>query len=245
LTTETRHHASGSLGLAVTLAGAAGFVDAFIYLRVVPVFVANMSGNLVRLGMAAGQRDANTVAAALVALIGFSAGAAVATTLLDRSLQRSRSLSPAPLLVLESALLSVLAATLVLGNYTLSPSMRGVDVPIVVLGASAMGIQAVALRRVGRVAVSTTYGTGAVVRLSEKVTLAVRHAERPGDHRRRFTVAVLGTVLVCYILGAGVGASAGSSPAWLLVPIAISGCGALLVRNERRGTEGSTQHPSR
>ena len=43
----------------------------------------------------------------------------------------------------------------------------------------AMGLQATALRRVGQIAVATTYGTGAIVRVGEKVALAARRADRP------------------------------------------------------------------
>src|SRR4051794_30025782 len=54
LTSESRHHAAGPVGTAVCLAAAAGFVDAYVYTRVVPVFVANMSGNLIHLGLSLG-----------------------------------------------------------------------------------------------------------------------------------------------------------------------------------------------
>ena len=54
MTQESTHHPSGPLLLAVALAMVAGFVDAHIYLAVSPIFVANMSGNLVHIGMLVG-----------------------------------------------------------------------------------------------------------------------------------------------------------------------------------------------
>ena len=91
-----------------------------------------------------------------------------------------------------------------------------------------MGMQAVGLRRVGETHVSTTYGTGAVVRLSEKLVLAFRQAPRPGDLPRRSTITVLVAVLVAYVAGAAGASAAGASPAWLLLPAAIQVAAAIL-----------------
>jgi uncharacterized membrane protein YoaK (UPF0700 family) len=235
VTTEATHHTSGSLPLAVALAATAGFVDAFIYVRVTPVFVANMSGNLVRLGIAAGGHNGRAVAAAGVALLGFVFGAVVATVALDARLRRGGSPSPGPLLLLESALLIVLPVIMWAGEITFSPSIEPIDYIVIVVAATAMGVQAVALRRVGQIAVSTTYGTGAVVRLGEKLALALRRAHRPDDVRRRVTIAVLGSVLVGYVVGAGIGASIGSSHALMLLPAAVPLIAVGVSRARRRG----------
>ncbi len=85
-----------------------------------------------------------------------------------------------------------------------------------------MGLQAIALRRVGQVAISTTYGTGAVVRLSEKFALAFRRTPRPGNHRRRVSIAILATVLFSYVLGAFAAASWNSNAYLLFIPAAVS-----------------------
>jgi uncharacterized membrane protein YoaK (UPF0700 family) len=119
-------------------------------------------------------------------------------------------------LVIESVPLVALAALVRFGHVDGAASPDATSYVIVVVGSLAMGIQAVALRRVGQIAVSTTYGTGAVVRLGEKVALAVRHASRPGDARRRVTIAVLSIVLAAYVLGAALAALVGGSTVWLL-----------------------------
>lgn len=237
---ELRHHASGTLPIVAALAAAAGFVDAFVFQSVTPVFVANMSGNLVRLGMSAGVHDGNQAVAALVALAGFAAGVSAGATHLDRHVRSDRSPDPSVLLFVESALLVVLV--LILGGIDIgySPSTQAADYPVILIGATAMGLQAIALRRVGQVAISTTYGTGAVVRLSEKVALAIRKAPRPVSHRRRISIAILAVVLLSYVFGAFIAASANSNTDLLLIPAAVSLASAVAIRRFQEPTTAST-----
>jgi len=219
---ELKHHASGTLPVVAALAGAAGFVDAFVFQRVTPVFIANMSGNLVRLGMSAGVHDGRQAAAALVALTGFAAGVAAGAIRLDRHVRFERPLDPSSLLFGEAGLLTLLALIVRLAHIKYSPTTAAADYPVILIGAAAMGLQAIALRRVGQVAVSTTYGTGAVVRLSEKAALALRQTPRPNDHRRRTSIAILATVLLSYVAGAFTAASASANPLLLFIPAAVS-----------------------
>lgn len=221
MTSESKHHPSGSLALAAALAATAGFVDAFIFVRVTPVFVANMSGNLVRLGIAAGGHDGRAVAASLVALAGFLAGAIWSTSHLDHHVRGGRPPTPTRLLLVEAVLLTALPFIVRAAHIAYSSPIQTKDYAVVVIGATAMGIQAVALRRVGQVAVSTTYGTGAVVRLGEKLALAARRADRPGQVRRRTTIVVLVVVLASYVGGAWLASSVGASPYFLLIPAAV------------------------
>ena len=243
MTAEHRHHIGGSLRLAVALATTAGFVDSFIFLHVTPVFVANMSGNLVRLGMSAGSGDWRAIVAALVAIGSFLTGAMLATARLDALTHLAhppsspRSPSPVGVLVLEGVLLTELP--IIIRGVGVSMTQRfGLGAAlVVVVGATAMGLQAVALRRVGAIAVSTTYGTGAVVRLGEKLALAARRAPRPGDARRRTTIIVLGAVLVSYVAGAGVAAAVGDVPELLLVAAALPFTAAARTWVRRRNEE--------
>jgi uncharacterized membrane protein YoaK (UPF0700 family) len=227
MTTESNHHISGRWPVAIALAASAGFTDAFVYLNVAPVFVANMSGNLVRVGIAIGAGDGHVVAASAIALGGFALGAALASTHADRHVTTGTSPRAPRLLLIESALIVAVAG--LMAGFDIHPSARPdvVTYAAILAGALAMGIQAIALRRVGSVAVSTTYGTGAVVRLSEKLALALRQAERPGAERRRTTVTILLTILFAYVGGSAAAAFAGSSPAFLLIPAAIPIAAAL------------------
>ena len=233
MTTEVHHHTSGSLVMAISLAVTAGFVDAFVYVRVTPVFVANMSGNLVHLGIAAGESRLHAVAAALVALAGFVAGVSAATSHLDRRLRAGLPSSQTGLLVTESALLVALCVIVAVGHINYSSTIRPGDYLVIVVGSMSMGCQAVALRRVGQIAVSTTYGTGAIVRLGEKLALAVRRAARPSDIRRRITIGVLCAVLTAYVAGAWLATAVGDSPLLLLAPAAIPLAVALTLTRPR------------
>lgn len=231
--TELKHHASGTLSMVAALAAAAGFVDAFVFQHVTPVFVANMSGNLVRLGMSAGVHDRAQAFGALVALAGFAAGVTAGAVHLDTHVRSERPLDPSSLLFVETSLLTALALLVQSADIIYSPSTEAADYPVILIGAAAMGMQAIALRRVGQVAVSTTYGTGAVVRLSEKLALAFRKTPRPDDHRRRITVAVLGTVLLSYVFGAFAAASLSANPNYLFIPAAVSLASAIECRRLR------------
>lgn len=202
---EVNHHVTGPLTVAVGLALTAGFVDAFIYHYITPVFVANMSGNMVRVGMALGGGEWHAVAESMIAIASFVTAAVLASITVDfhaRSRRRARPVDPAPLLVIEVLLLGAVAVVAVVAKVTFSSRLMWANVAIIALGSAAMGVQAIALRRVGQIAVSTTYGTGALVRIGEKVGLGLRGAPRHHEVPRRRSVGVLVTVLAAYVAGA-------------------------------------------
>lgn len=224
------HHPSGPLAAAVALAAAAGFVDARIYVNVTPVFVANMSGNLIHLGILVGDGSWRPAIASVLTLLAFTAGVMVATVHHDRQVARSRSVRPTFLLLAEAALLLGLALYVAVVDVTFTADPRPADYPVLLVAGVAMGLQAAALRRVGQIAVATTYGTGAIVRIGEKLVLAARRADRTTEHRRRVAIAVLVVVLVSYVGGAVLATTAGSGPALLAAPaIAIAICAAASV----------------
>ncbi|HRE00295.1 MAG TPA: YoaK family protein, partial [Ilumatobacteraceae bacterium] len=204
-----RHLVSGSLWVAMGLAVTAGYVDAFVYRNVMPVFVANMSGNLIKFGMAIGDVDVHAVVAAAIALAAFSLAATAGAAVIDRRLSLSSRavVDPAPLLLAEVVLLTALTLVAVIAHPTLSERLTGDHILIVAFGSAAMGLQAVSLRRVGDVAVSTTYGTGAIVRMAEKTALAFRRSARDHDVPRRHSVLVLSCILAWYLIGAAIAAA--------------------------------------
>jgi len=204
----------------VALAAAAGFVDAHIYVTVTPVFVANMSGNLIHFGIVVGDGNWEQAIASMVAIGAFMAGIVVATVHHDRQVASGRPVRPTFLLALESALLLVLTVWLVGIGVDYSVEPRPADYPVILIAGLAMGIQAGALRRVGEIAVATTYGTGAIVRIGEKIVLAARRADRTTLHRRRVTIAVLAIVLASYVAGAIAATFAGSDAILMAVPTA-------------------------
>jgi uncharacterized membrane protein YoaK (UPF0700 family) len=227
---ESTHHTSGSLPLAVALASTAGFVDAFVFLNVTPVFTANMSGNLIRLGISAGETSGHTALASIAAIGSFLVGVAAAAAIVDRRVRIQEVVASHNLLLIESLLLAAVPIIMRVNNVEYSTELHPVGYVIIMVGSAAMGMQAVALRRVGSVAVSTTYGTGAIVRLGEKIALAARRTPRPDGQRRRVTIAVLTSVLVSYVAGAAFASAIGQSAWLLLLPAAVTFVSALRLR---------------
>jgi len=131
----------------IALAFASGAADAISYLGLGHVFVANMTGNTVLLGIAlATGRGADGLRAGL-SLAGFCVGVAIGTLVLRR-----RSVTTT--LVLEVlALAGLLAAWLAGGPHRL----------LIAVAAGAMGLQSAAIASSGA-EVATTYITGTITR---------------------------------------------------------------------------------
>lgn len=231
MTAETAHHPSGPLVLACSLAGVAGFIDAHLFLHVTNVFVANMSGNMVRIGIFTGSGDWSIAAGSVAALFAFAAGVVVAIAHHDRRLRQDKPVRPDELLAIEALLTLSLPVILIVFDVEFSNRAVPVHYLVMGIGAFAMGIQASSLRRVGSIAVATTYGTGTIVRIGEKLALGLRRAERTSVGRRSATIIVLVGVLACYVGGAAVASALGSSPLLLLIPSAVLAIFAMYVRS--------------
>jgi uncharacterized membrane protein YoaK (UPF0700 family) len=238
---ERSHHPSGPLAVAVALAAAAGFVDAHIYLHVTPVFVANMSGNMIHLGILLGDGAWQPAVASLLTLAAFTAGVVVATVHHDDQVRRGRTVRPSFLLGLEAALLAGLMAWMAVASIEFTERPRPVDYPVLLIAGLAMGLQAAAIRRVGQIVVSTTYGTGAIVRVGEKIVLAARRADRTTEHRRRVAIGVLLVVLVSYVAGAALATVAGTGAVRLAVPSLVVAACALATRRSSRAHEPAAE----
>ena len=221
MTAESAHHPSGPLVLAFSLAGVAGFIDAHLFLHVTNVFVANMSGNMVRVGIFSGSGDWSIAVGSVASLFAFAAGVVVAIAHHDRRLQQNKSVRPDELLVVEALFTLSLPIILTVFDVEFSNQAAPIHFLVIGIGAFAMGIQASSLRRVGSIAVATTYGTGTIVRIGEKVALGLRRADRTSVGRRSATIMVLVGVLACYVGGAAAASALGSSPLLLLIPSAV------------------------
>jgi uncharacterized membrane protein YoaK (UPF0700 family) len=159
-------------GLAVALAGAAGFADAVSYLAN-GVFAANMTGNtvLAAISLAEGDWPAATERGLTIAafFLGALAGALV--------LRAARGRHSAPIGV---------EAALIVASAILEPRGEGSLLAI----AAAMGMQASALTRVGRASVSTVFVTGTLARLARFcATVAASAVERSAEAERTAPLA--------------------------------------------------------
>ena len=176
----------------VMLSLAAGCVDAVGYLGLGQIFVANMTGNTVLLGLALGQAEARAALRAIVALVGFIVGVAVGAAILGPV--RERSAWP-PGVTAALALELVVLISFAIGWFFAESEPAGLTVyPLILLPAVAMGLQSAAVRRLGIPGVATTYITGtltdltegAIARLRPAVSAAIpdgRGEERPEQRR--------------------------------------------------------------
>ena len=168
---------------AALLAGIAGYVDAICYLRLGGAFAANMTGNLVEVGLAVARGQWKLAIWCASLLVAFLLGILAARLVLR--IQHSARLS----LLLEAAII-VVAATGVLGIAA---------VPVL---AAAMALQNEAVTH-GIVALNVGFITGDLQRIGERLIPAAEPAE---PRKRNNRVALLLTILFFYAAGAAIGA---------------------------------------
>ena len=208
--------------VAVLLATVSGFVDAFVYLRVFPVFTANQSGNLVLAGIAIGQGHWAEASASAVSLALYMAGAGSGVAAFDRALTGGRPRLMGALGAEIAVLAALVVTALVLGRGNAASS--DVDIPVLLIvgvTALAMGLQGMALRKVRSVGVLTTGGTGNVTTIGERLG---RLGTRQRGSSDELALDVVGWVVALYVGGAVLGSLAaslrGTGPLPLLLAVA-------------------------
>ena len=219
--------------LLLGLSLAAGLVDAVVFLRLAQVFVANMTGNTVLLGLAVGQVHPQAAVRSVVALAGFCLGVAFAAvlTLLSRE---GRDAEPWP--PVTNVLLGVEAVLLACATLLWQVTGGGGEALVLVLialTAMVMGVQSGAARSMGVGGVATTYVTGALTNAVSGLfghLASVRRAPSSPAARRLGTVSL--SVWAAYGVGAvlaGAGSLAwGSGVLWVSVAVLALIAGAAL-----------------
>ena len=150
---------------AVALTATAGYVDAFVFLRVTRVFIANQSGNLIVGGMSAVGGKVGDVVLPFVSVLAYIAGAATAAALFDRPERQGRRRLLDTVAAVIVALVGAAVALAVAGEGHAAGPRSPVVIGVVAATALSMGAQATAVRRAGGVAVLTTASTGAITSL--------------------------------------------------------------------------------
>ncbi|PWI14491.1 DUF1275 domain-containing protein [Streptomyces sp. Act143] len=179
--------------LLLVLTVVTGLIDAVSYLALGRVFVANMTGNVVFLGFALAGAPGLSVAAAVVSLLSFLAGALAGGRFGTRlAAHRGRLLSATTALQALLVAGTVIAVAVAHGEVS-SP----VRYTLIVLLGLAMGMQNAVARRLGVPDLTTTVLTLTLTGLAADSPLAGGAAPRPG--RRVLSVLAM-------FLGALVGA---------------------------------------
>lgn len=230
--------------LLLGLSLAAGLVDAVVFLRLAQVFVANMTGNTVLLGLAVGQVHPQAAVRSVVALAAFCLGVAVAATITLFSPQGQTGAQPWPpvtnvLLGLEAVLLAF--ATL-LWQLT-GGSGEGLLLLLIALTAVVMGVQSGTARSMGVGGVATTYVTGALTNaVSGLLSHAVSARRAPASPAARRLGTLSLSVWAAYGVGAvlaGAGSLAwGSGVLWVSVAVLAAIVGAALGWGARASSTG-------
>ncbi len=206
---------SWNLGLMLTLTFSTGVVDAVGYLGLDRVFTANMTGNVVILGMALTGAEDLPVIGPCLALVAFVLGAALVGRVLRRTAEGWTRAFTLVIALVGAGLAVLSGVTTALGDAI--PVREGATPPTAVLVVTAalgllMGAQAAAARRLAVKDVTTVVVTSTLTGLAADSRFAGGGGE---GWRRRLGAVVLilagaaaGAALLHWHVGAGLAAAA-------------------------------------
>jgi uncharacterized membrane protein YoaK (UPF0700 family) len=172
-TTRSESFSPDRAALAVVLTAVAGAVDALSFTSLGRVFTANMTGNIVLLGIAAGQGLGAETWRSGLAFASFSAGLLTGYQLVHPAARAARLLRTSIRIAfgVELALLAAFFAVwLAAGGHPAG----GTLLVLICLSALAMGMQSATATRLAVTGVSTTYVTGTLTSLMGSLTVAGR-----------------------------------------------------------------------
>ncbi|MBV8950728.1 MAG: DUF1275 domain-containing protein [Actinobacteria bacterium] len=186
----------GTDALLIALAFGSGAVDAISFVGLGGVFTANMTGNLVLLGLAAGRGSGSGVVRTAVSVAAFAAGVFVASRIAGPP-RRTRRWPREIVIALTTGV--VAQAALLAGWLARSGRPEGsLQVALVGLSAAAMGLQTGAVRALAVPGISTTYVTGTLSGLVGE--LAVSAGSERDRVRRGAVVGGLTAGAACGVL---------------------------------------------
>jgi uncharacterized membrane protein YoaK (UPF0700 family) len=203
----------------VGISAAAGWLDALAFIYLGKVFVSFMTGNLLFLGIAAGDGDGGLLVRAAVALGAFLLGTAAGGRLTGSRLAPE---APDPMrgaLLIEAALLAGFA---VLWIATGSPtSDTAMELVLLVLGATAMGFQAAVALALRLPNVATVAMTATLAQLGAVVGWRGREGRTVLD--RTPAVGLMLALCLAYLISAIAVATVPETPAMALGPVLLLG----------------------
>jgi len=185
--------------LLVAMTLVTGLVDAFSYLALGHVFVANMTGNVVFLGFAVAGAHGFSILASLVALVSFLAGSVVGGRIVARyGHHRGRHLATA--LAAEAVFL---ATSVVLALWSSNAPQHGFRYALIVVLSLATGIQNASIRKLAVPDLTTTVLTMTVTGIGADSALGGGKGSKSGRRlvaiAAMFVGALLGAALVLHV----------------------------------------------
>ncbi|WP_432562562.1 YoaK family protein [Kineococcus sp. SYSU DK003] len=211
---KTRDPKAWHLALMLVLTFSTGIVDAVGYLGLDRVFTANMTGNVVILGMALTGAEDLPILGPVLALVGFLVGAAVVGRVLRRAAAGWTTASTVVLVLVGVVLGALAVVTSLLSGVPVEVGTTPPASAVVVTTALgvAMGGQAAAARRLAVKDVTTVVVTSTLTGLAADSRLAGGKGE---GWRRRLGAVVLilagaaaGAALLRWHIGAGLALAA-------------------------------------
>lgn len=183
--------------LAIALTLLAGYVDAIGYLSLGHVYVANMSGNSIAIGIHTSKGQLSEVWRYAWPVMSFVAGLLLSRLIVSWGMASGWRSVAAPALLLEGAALAAFIAV--------PAGVFGV-----LLVAGAMGIQAATVARFRGLTVYTSFVTGSLVKLAEHGAESIVEWLRKGDACPMYTANALwfASIWVAYVIGAILGTAA-------------------------------------
>jgi uncharacterized membrane protein YoaK (UPF0700 family) len=185
--------------LLVAMTVVTGLVDAFSYLLLGHVFVANMTGNVVFLGFAVAGAQGFSVAASLVALASFGVGSVVGGRLAGRfGHHRGHHLA-----VATATQAALIVGSMILALIESHPFGSGVRTALIVLLALGMGIQNSSVRQLAVPDLTTTVLTLTVTGIAADSALGGGKGSKSGRRlvsvAAMFLGALLGAALILHV----------------------------------------------
>jgi uncharacterized membrane protein YoaK (UPF0700 family) len=171
--------------LLVAMTVVTGLVDAFSYLLLGHVFVANMTGNVVFLGFAVAGAQGFSIAASLVALASFGVGSVLGGRIVQRfGHHRGHHVTVAT--ATQGLLLAVSVVLALVGTH---PFGSGARYALIVVLAAAMGVQNSSVRKLAVPDLTTTVLTLTVTGIGADSALGGGKGSKSG--RRLISVAAM------------------------------------------------------
>ena len=179
--------------LVVVLAFVSGYTDGVGFIVLGGAFTSVMTGNMVLLGLSAGQADWEGVGRALGAILAFTAGAALGTQVAGVA-DKQDPIWPRPVNRALAVELAIFAAAAVGWFVTVGEPGAVVQFVLLLALAVALGVQSSTVQRFGVPGLSTTYLTGTLT--SAVIHLVWRRTPRGSErHWNIIGALVLGAAM--------------------------------------------------